>query len=131
MADFVYTTVPGKISQLFKKIKEVGVPSKADVQWRKTIGFTSSNDQSLINVLKFLNFIDGSGAPTETWRKYRASNQKVILASAIKQGYADLFSVYHDADKRSQSELSSFFTSRSSAGQQAIAKTIATFKASC
>lgn len=29
MADFVYTTVPGKIKPLLHKIKEVGVPQKA------------------------------------------------------------------------------------------------------
>jgi len=48
MADFTYTTVPGKIKQLLAKIREVGVPQKVTVQWLKTVGFKSSNDASLI-----------------------------------------------------------------------------------
>jgi hypothetical protein len=64
MADFTYTTVPGKIKQLLTKIREVGVPQKVTVQWLKTVGFKSSNDTSLIGVLKFIGFIDASGVPT-------------------------------------------------------------------
>ena len=64
MADFTYTTVPGKIKQLLTKIWEVGVPQKVTVQWLKTVGFKSSNDTSLIGVLKFIGFIDASGVPT-------------------------------------------------------------------
>lgn len=39
MADFIYTTVPGKIKELLQKIREVGVPPKVTVQWLKTVGF--------------------------------------------------------------------------------------------
>jgi Family of unknown function (DUF5343) len=52
MAEFPYTTVPGKLKPLFKKMREVGVPQKATFQWLKSIGFTSSNDATLLGVLK-------------------------------------------------------------------------------
>lgn len=48
MNDVVYTTVPGKIPELLSKIKQTGVPPKVTNAWLKTIGFTSSNDGSLI-----------------------------------------------------------------------------------
>jgi hypothetical protein len=68
MADFQYTTVPGKISTLFDKIRSVGVPPKVTVQWLKAIGFTSSNDTSLLPVAKAVGFADQSGVPTEYWK---------------------------------------------------------------
>jgi len=58
--DFTYTTVPGKIKPLLAKIREVGIPSKAASQWLKTIGFTSSNDASLLGVLKLIGLVDSS-----------------------------------------------------------------------
>ncbi len=52
MGDFVYTTVPGKIKPLLTKIRDVGIPAKVGSEWLKVIGYTSSNDRSLIGVLK-------------------------------------------------------------------------------
>jgi Family of unknown function (DUF5343) len=58
MGDFVYTVVPGKLKLLLGKIRTVGVPPKVTVQWLKTLGFTSSNDSTLIGVLRFIGFIE-------------------------------------------------------------------------
>ena len=52
MGEYVYTGVPGKLKTLLVKIRTVGVPPKVTVQWLKTIGFTSSNDSTLIGVLE-------------------------------------------------------------------------------
>jgi len=128
MADFTYTTVPGKIKQLLTKIREVGVPPKVTVQWLKTVGFKSSNDATLIGVLKFIGFTDASGVPTAKWAKYRGSNHKQILGEAIREGYADLFAVYPDANQRSQTDLDHVFSTSSSGGKQVITKTVSTFK---
>ncbi len=129
MADFIYTTVPGKIKQLFQKIREVGIPPKATVQWLKTIGFKSSNDASLLGVLKFVGFIDSSGVPSSKWAQFRGANHKTVLAEAIREGYADLFAVYPDANQRNQSDIDHVFSTSSSGGKQVIAKTVSTFKA--
>lgn len=127
MADFIYTTVPGKIKELLQKIREVGVPQKATVQWHK--GFKSSNDASLLGVLKFIGFIDSSGVPTSKWSQYRGANHKSVLGEAIREGYADLFAVYSDANQRSQGDIDHVFSTSSSGGKQVIAKTVSTFKA--
>ena len=74
MTELAYTTVPGKIPTLLAKIRQVGVPPKVTVQWLKTIGLTSSNDTSLIPVLKAIGFVDGNGVPTPKWAQYRGSN---------------------------------------------------------
>lgn len=128
MADFTYTTVPGKIKPLLAKMREVGVPSKATVQWLKTVGFTSSNDASLLGVLKYIGFTDASGVPTSTWSQYRGANHRKVLGDAIQQGYADLFAVYPDANQRSQTDLEHVFSTSSIGGRQVIGKTVSTFK---
>lgn len=128
MADFAYTTVPGKIKTLLAKIREVGVPPKVTVQWLKTVGFKSSNDASLIGVLKLVGLVDSSGVPTSTWTQYRGANHKKVLGEAIREGYADLFAVYPDADRRPQADLEDVFSTSSSGGKQVIGKTVSTFK---
>lgn len=131
LAEYAYTTVPGKISNLLTKIREIGVPPKASSQWLKTIGFTSSNDTSLIGVLKQIGLVDPSGVPTSTWTKLRGARHKEVLGSAIRTGYADLFAVYPNAEQRNVTELEHVFSTSSTAGKQVIGKTVSTFKALC
>ena len=91
--------------------------------------FESSNDASLLGVLKFIGFIDSSGVPGAKWTQYRGANHKVVLGEAIREGYADLFAVYPDANQRSQNDIDHVFSTSSSGGKQVIAKTVSTFKA--
>jgi hypothetical protein len=127
MAEFVYTTVPGKIGQLLNKIREVGVPQKATVQWLKTVGYKSSNDASLLTVLKYINFIDSNGVPTSRWTQYRGTTYKTVLGEAIREGYDRLFEIYPDAHQRSQDDLVHVFSTNSSGGKSVISKIISTF----
>jgi hypothetical protein len=94
----------------------------------KTLGFKSSNDASLIGVLKFIGLTDATGVPTPKWTQYRGANHKRVLGEAIREGYADLFAVYPDAHQRNQSDLDHVFSTSSSGGKQVIAKTVSTFK---
>lgn len=129
MTEYAYTTVTGKIKQLLEKIRTVGIPKKVSGSWLKTIGFTSSNDASLIGVLKFIGFTDQTGIPNSTWSAFRGANHKITLGDAIRKGYAELYAVYPDAHLRSNTELTHVFSTSSSAGAQVINKTVATFKA--
>lgn len=131
MAEYPYTTVTGKIEPLLDKIREVGVPTKATVKWLKSVGFTSSNDSGLLPVLRYIGFIDQSGAPTSIWKNYRGSDHKKVLASAMREGYAELFAVYPDANARSAPELEHVVSTSTNAGKQAITKTVRTFQNLC
>lgn len=131
MAEYAYTTVPGKIARLLNKMREIGVPTKVNIQWLKTIGFTSSNDKTLIAILKQVNLVDSSGIPTSVWTQFRGTNHKEVLGRAIRNGYADLFAVYPDADQRTVSELEHVFSTSSTAGRQVVGKTVSTFKTLC
>ncbi|MGV3550455.1 DUF5343 domain-containing protein [Rhizobium sp.] len=131
MADYPYTTVPGKIKNVLAKVRDVGVPAKANTNWLKTIGFTSSNDKSLLSVIKYIGLTDGQSTPTTTWKSYRGVDHKKVLAEAVRAGYADLFNVYEDANSRPLADIENVFKTSSSAGSQAISKTVSTFKALC
>lgn len=131
MADYVYTTVPAKIPTLLSKLREVGVPPKATAQWLKSIGFKSSNDPSLIGVLKQVGLTDASGVPTSLWTQYRGSQHKTVLADGIRKGYAELFAVYSDAWQRTNTDLEHVFATSTSGGKQVINLTIVTFKNLC
>lgn len=65
MAEVAASGVPGKIPTLFAKIREVGIPDKATVEWLKTLGLKSSNDRTLIPVLRQVDFISADGKPTQ------------------------------------------------------------------
>jgi hypothetical protein len=99
------------------------------VTWLKTIGFTSSSDTSLISVLKFIDLVDASGVPTQRWTQFRGSDARKVLGQAIRAGYSELFAVYPDANSRLSSETENVFRTSSTAGAQAIGKTVATFRA--
>lgn len=131
MADYPLTTVIGKIKPLLGKIREVGVPQKATVQWLKTIGFKSSNDPSLLTALRFIGFIDASSVPTDTWKQYRGANHAKVLAGAIREGYSALYQIYPDAHTRTASEIEHVISTSSNAGKQAITKTVKTFQNLC
>jgi hypothetical protein len=67
--------------------------------------------------------------PTDRWSRYRGAEHKKVLGQAIREGYAELFAVYPDANARSTSEIQNVFATSSNAGHQVISKTVATFKA--
>lgn len=129
MAEVVYTTVPGKIGALLAKISSNGVPKKVDTVWLKAIGFTSSNDKTLLPVLKSIDFVDGAKVPTERWKKFRGIDGDAALGEAIRHGYGDLYDFYEDAHDRSTAEIANVFKTKSNAGDQAISKAVSTFKA--
>ncbi len=124
----LYTTVPGRIPDLLKKIRETGVPAKVTNEWLRSVGFTSSNDRSLIPVLRQIGFIDGSNLPLPAWREYRGSEHRAVLGRAIMLGYDMLYLTYPDAHTRTNTDLGHVFSTRTTTGKQAIDKMVATFK---
>ncbi|MBN1538441.1 MAG: DUF5343 domain-containing protein [Anaerolineales bacterium] len=132
MADFPYTQVTGKLKSFFEKIQQIGKPELIDKKWLASIGLTASNDPTIVPVLKFIDFVDSSSKPTERWIAYRdKSRAKTVLAEGIRKGYDELFQTYPDAYRRGDNELKDFFTMHTSAGFQAISKTVTTFKTLC
>lgn len=130
MTAYPYVASPDKISALFKKINGMGIPQKFTNKTLKSIGFTSSNNSRLVNVVKFLGLIDQAGVPTPLWNEYRKNSQATV-AKATRAGYSDLFNHYPDADKRDAEALRTYFAATTSLGALAVGQMVSTFKAIC
>lgn len=127
---YPYTTVPGKLRDLLQKIPKMGRPEKVTVAWLKSAGWTSSNDPTMIPVLKFIGLIGQDGRPTDLWDAARSSSQesKARLAEAIKGACAELFALYPDAHRKDTESLRNFFRTHTGAGEQVQSKLVQTFQ---
>jgi hypothetical protein len=131
MPEYAYTKVPGKLKDFLGKVRSLGVPANVTTKWLESIGYKSSNDRSILGVIRQIKFIDDANNPTEKWSKYRGGNYKQVLADGIREGYEDLFAVYPAAHNRSNEELENFFSTKSTAGKQVISAIVGTFKTLC
>lgn len=130
MADFTYTPVSGKLKRFFQHVQSAGIPNKVTSRYLASVGFKSRNDRTIIAVLKFIDFVDASGVPTQRWRDYRNKDRsKKVLAAAVRGPYAGLFSLYSDAHRKDNEALRNFFSSHTDVGQAALQQMVQTFKA--
>ncbi len=108
-----YVNPYGKISELFKRIKEAAVPPKFtnDFLYAK-LGLKSITHRAFIPLLKRLGFIGESQVPTTVYKEYREdSKSKIIMAKAIKSAYSDLYSAAEYAHTLPKAEIISKLTS--------------------
>ncbi len=56
----VYVTVPKNLVLFLQKMRSAGVPQRVTFEFLKTLGLKSSNDRSIITVLKAIGFLDAS-----------------------------------------------------------------------
>jgi uncharacterized protein DUF5343 len=58
------------------------------------LGFTSTNDRLFIGILKDLGFLNRDGAPQARYYEFLdGSRSKQVLASGIREAFADLFAI--------------------------------------
>lgn len=130
MDKFAYTLSPGNIKPFLEKIQTAGVPPKLSLTLLKSLGFKSSNNRTLIAVMKALGFISSKGVPTEKWTLFRdRTTAKRVLADAIREHYDELFKLYPDAHRKDNEALTNFFTSQTKLGERAVGAMVQTFKA--
>jgi hypothetical protein len=132
MADrnYPYTTVPGKLREILKKAPTMGRPSRITQEWLRQAGWTSSNDRSVIPVLRFVGLIGPDGTPTQLWDAVRVQDEehRARLAGAIRQAYSDLFALYPDAHRKDAEAIRNFFRANTGGGEQVQSKLVQTFQ---
>ncbi len=132
MANYPYTVKAGSLKKFLERIASVGLPDKVTVKYLYALDFKSTNDRAIIPILKFIKFLDSSGAPTDYYKKYRDTSKSAkILGKAIKEAYLELFKVYPDAQKQDNNLLRNFFSTNTGLGEKAIKSIVDTFKALC
>jgi len=128
MVEYPYCTTIKKIKPFFDKIRsDVGIPPKVTIKWLESIGLKSKNDQRVMSVLKQIGFLDSNSIPTDRWKNYRTSKHKQVLAEGIRYGYSELFETLNEPYNKDRTQLSDFFKTKTSSGNQVIDKTVSTF----
>ena len=125
---FPYTQNTGNLTNLITQIGKNGVPDKFTTKDLPVWGFKSSNDRSIVSVLKFIGFLDSSGSPTELWREAR-TKPSAATAKGVREGYKSLFQTFPDAERKDSEALTNFFKAKTDVGDAAIKMMVATFKA--
>lgn len=133
MSHFPYTVAPGPLGEFMEKLKNVGVPDKIDYAYLSQIGYSSSNHRPFVPVLKHIELLDGSGVPTDKYRKGLRGGEagKAIVAEGIRNGYKDLFNTYPDAATRSTADLTTFVKANTDLGDKALRSAVSTFQTVC
>jgi hypothetical protein len=132
LGKYPYISNIGRLREFFEKIPKIGVPPKVNTRTLPTLGFKSTNDRPIVPILKFIDFIDASGTPTQNYREFRDSKKAgAIMASVLRKAYSELFELYESACEKDDQSLKDFFAPTTTAGEPVVVQTVATFKVLC
>jgi hypothetical protein len=131
MKNYPYVLSKKRLVEFITKVPRMGIPSKVDKTWLTQAGFPTENDERFLAVLKYLDFIDNNGSPREYYKNFRGNKAKGILATAIKNAYADLFEMHPTANQLSAKELHDYFIGVSGTGTVTVERMVMTFQTLC
>ena len=132
MADYPYIQSADRLRRFMNHLKTAGVPGKITQAYLTQVGFKSRNDRPLVTIMKFIGFADSSGTPTSRWKQFRdQSKAGAVLAEGVREGYADIFEVYPDAHRQSDTNVKNFFSANTTVGQAALSHISKTFRTLC
>jgi hypothetical protein len=101
----IYTLKPGTIPAYFDAILQAEAPERFSTKFLEGLEFKSTNDRSIIGILKDLKFLDADAKPTKLYYEFLDRSQsKKVLAAAIRAAYIDLFTLNKDAQKFTTAE---------------------------
>lgn len=97
MADisFPFMNAYGLIGNILAKIKQAKEPPRFTLDFLGTqLGFSGGSAKAFIPFAKRIGLLGSDGVPTELYKKYRNSNEKIsgkAIALAMQSGYRELF----------------------------------------
>lgn len=129
-----YTIKPGSIATYFDAILQAQAPERFSIKFLEGLDFKSTNDRLLVGILKNLGFLDADAVPTKRYYEFLDRSQsRKVLATAIRETYADLFAVNKDAHRLStedaKNKLRTLYAGAKKDG--VIARIASTFTALC
>lgn len=128
MTDIPYIIKSSAIPSFLTHIKQARVPDKVTQKYLESAGFTSTNERALIKIFKALDFLDSSGIPTKRWVAYRGDSGAAVLAEAVREAYAGLFSMYPDAHRKDDEALTNWIRTHSNYSDDVVRRAVSTFK---
>jgi hypothetical protein len=101
-----YLTSAKNTNDILQAIQSAQAPARFTQKFLEGLGFPSTNDRTIINVLKSLGFLDDTGVPTRRYHQYLDQTQSaIILAQGIREAYADLFRLNTKANSMTAVEI--------------------------
>jgi hypothetical protein len=96
----VYSQKTGSFPAYFNAILKAGPPERFSTKFLEGLDFKSTNDRAIIGILKELKFLDADAKPTGRYFRFLdRENSKYVLAEAIRETYAELFTLNTEANK--------------------------------
>ncbi|OJU43632.1 MAG: hypothetical protein BGN98_10485 [Microbacterium sp. 69-7] len=101
-----YLTSAKNTGDILQAMQSAQAPDRFTQKFLEGLGFPSSNDRTLINVMKALGFIDENGVPRKRYHEYLDQTRSAeVLATGIREAYADLFKINRNAQSMSTSDV--------------------------
>jgi hypothetical protein len=124
-----YMVSVSNLTRILDAIQKAGAPDAFGLDFLKDLGFTSSNDRSVIKLFKYLGFLDSSGKPQPAYREFMdGSKAKAVLGARIRVAYDDLFLADKAAQNQSVDKLKGWFKTKTGAGDAVAQKIATTFR---
>jgi hypothetical protein len=125
-----YMTSVKNLPDILKRIREGTAPDKFTVAHLKGLGFKSSNDQSVIPLLKAIGFLQEDGKPKKRYHDYRdSSRSRAVMAEALRDAYGDLFHIKEKLTESDKAAIEGKFKSTHNASDRVAAEQARTFLA--
>jgi len=117
------------LTKVLDAIQTAACPAVFGLDFLKDLGFTSSNDRSVIKLLKHLSMLNSAGNPTDHYKRFMDRTvAKVVLAEQMRTSYRDLFISHKDANSLPNMELVGWFRTKTGASDAVAQKMATTFK---
>lgn len=128
--NFPYMASARNLPEILGKIKAAGTPPKFTYEFLKAnLGFASSNDRSVIGVLKALGFLTPDSTPTDRYNEFRdGARSGAALAAGLREGWSDVFLSDQKAQDRTPAQLVELFKGVAGVGEAVAKKMATTFK---
>jgi hypothetical protein len=117
------------LHSILDKIQHAAVPDAFGYDFLHDLGFTSSNDRSIVKLFKYLGFLDSSGRPQTSYRDFvDHTKTKIILAERLRSAFDDLYVSNKKAHEMTVDQLKGWFKSKTGKGDSVAIKIATTFK---
>lgn len=128
--NFPYMSSAKNLPEILAKIRGAGTPPKFTFEFLKSnLGFTSSNDRTVIGVLKGLGLLAPDSTPTDRYNQFRdGAKSGAALATGLREGWAEVFLSDQRANERAPAQLVELFKGVAGVGEAVAKKMATTFK---
>jgi hypothetical protein len=101
-----YLTSTKNLDGMLTAIQTAQAPKRFTLAFLENLGYKSSSDRLILNVLKAIGFLNADGKPTDRYFRFLDQSEAAkVLADAIRDAYEDLFQLNRNAQNWSRTEV--------------------------